>query len=188
MKHELIVQHYLRYFRGRAREELDFYVGQPSLLAAIREAALCRLSNGHRHPHQYRIPLGALVSAERRLQRDIKQLEASASFSELHARVERLIGPIKGIGELATYDIAHRIGAFLKLAPDTVYLHAGTRKGARKLNLKGKSLHPSEFPKEFNVLTPAEIEDCLCIYGDEFGKDFQQLSDEACASRLNKRC
>ena len=37
------------------------------------------------------------------------------------------------IGDLTVYDISTRIGAFLKLEPNRIYLHAGTRIGARAL-------------------------------------------------------
>jgi hypothetical protein len=41
--------------------------------------------------------------------------------------------------EEVVYDIAHRIGAYLRREPEAVYLHAGTREGARALNLGGES-------------------------------------------------
>ena len=56
--------------------------------------------------------------------------------------------------------------AHLGLAPERVYLHAGTREGARALGLgRGRdALDLDELPGEFGSLTPAEAEDCLCIY------------------------
>ena len=71
---------------------------------------------------------------------------------------------MRGIGELAVYDIACRIGAFLGFRPDRVYLHAGTREGARALGLRGASVRKIDLPGAFGCLSPAEIEDCLCIY------------------------
>jgi hypothetical protein len=49
-----------------------------------------------------------------------------------------------------------------------VYLHSGTRDGARALGLgRGRdTLRKHELPREFEELTAAEIEDCLCIYKD----------------------
>ena len=64
---------------------------------------------------------------------------------------------------------ASRIGAKLNLFPEKVYLHAGTRLGARSLGLPNvPRLSVSEFPKEFRALKPHEIEDALCIFKDEF--------------------
>jgi hypothetical protein len=65
------------------------------------------------------------------------------------------------------YDIAHRIGAYFGKLPENVYLHAGTRIGARAFNIKGDSIDPKTLPKPFLWLSPAEIEDCLCIYREE---------------------
>ncbi|MEO0269567.1 MAG: hypothetical protein ABIN73_07505 [candidate division WOR-3 bacterium] len=56
-------------------------------------------------------------------------------------------------------------------SPDKVYLHAGTKEGAKNLglNTKGKkALQINELPKELKDLSPIEIEDILCIYRDKF--------------------
>ena len=52
--------------------------------------------------------------------------------------------------------------------PERVYLHRGTRKGARALGLdwRADSLDPRVLPKELADLEPREIEDFLCIYKD----------------------
>ena len=77
------------------------------------------------------------------------------------------LGGIKGIGALTVYDIAHRLGAHFGKAPQLVYLHAGTRTGARVFNIIGDSFDPRILPKAFSRLAPSEIEDCMCIYKDE---------------------
>ena len=159
-----IVRDYTSRYRESARRELRFYALQPSLEYAIREATLSRLPSGKRHPHQRRIPLRVLQSAERQLQAIAAQLRAARSFAELHRLIERRIKPIHGIGDLATYDIAHRIGAYLRREPEAVYLHAGTREGARALNLGGRTIQLRELPPGLRKLSAAEIEDCLCIY------------------------
>src|SRR5262249_18052851 len=153
------VDEYISRYRQHAQRELRYYIIQHSFADAIREAALSRLPNGKRHSHQWRIPGHALQVAEQRLQARAKELRGAKSFSELHDLIERQIKPIHGIGDLAIYDIAHRIGAHLGLAPDAVYLHAGTREGARALNLSGKTIQVGEMPRQFRKLTAAEIED-----------------------------
>jgi hypothetical protein len=78
---------------------------------------------------------------------------------------------IRGIGALAIYDIATRIGGYLRLEPEVVYLYAGTSKGARALGLDGaKTLDPKALPAAFRVLRPREIEDCLCIYAGDLAR------------------
>ena len=66
--------------------------------------------------------------------------------------VEACAKQIKGIGELTIYDTALRIGFYLDIYPDKVYLHAGTREGAKRLigedKVKNKKyLEMSELPK-----------------------------------------
>lgn len=101
--------------------------------------------------------------AERALQRVAHRLVRSRSFEDLHYEVARTIG-MKGIADLTIYDITHRIGAYLGKGPRVVYLHRGTAEGARHLGFRGTTLDPKLLPTAFSKLTPAEIEDCLCIY------------------------
>jgi hypothetical protein len=83
--------------------------------------------------------------------------------------VRERIGGVPGIGALTVYDIAHHLGAFLKLEPDAVYLHAGTAAGAKALGHlhTAETLALADLPPEFSRLRPYEIEDCLCIYKHE---------------------
>jgi hypothetical protein len=162
-----IVTDYIRRYRPAAREEMREYEEEPSLGAAIRRGALSELKDGKRHPHQRRISGKVLKEAEAVLQRISRRLAGAADFTALQKLVQEAILPIHGIGPLAVYDIAHRIGARLAKSPDRVYLHAGTKDGARALNIGGESADPSVLPPSFSRLTPAEIEDCLCLYKDE---------------------
>ena len=56
----------------------------------------------------------------------------------------------------------------MRLSPKKVYLHAGTRKGARALGFRGglPYLQPSQLPVELQVLKPYEMEDFLRIYAE----------------------
>ena len=104
---------------------------------------------------------------EARLQGIGRKLARVASFDDLHRAVEDEVGSLKGIGALTVYDIAQRIGAHFRKAPERVYLHAGTRTGARTFGISGDSFDPKALPKAFARLAASEIEDCLCIYKDE---------------------
>lgn len=79
------------------------------------------------------------------------------------------------MGGLIVYDIAHRIGAFLGLAPECAYRQRGTRVGVRALGLgpDGKELDLDELPREFRRPSAAEIEDCLCLYKVQIGSASQ---------------
>ena len=122
---------------------------------------------GKRHPHQYRLKHRDLQRVHQRLK--LYDIESCETFHELFETVHEAIAGISGIGELMVYDTAHRLGSYLGLEPEYVYIHAGVRKGAKALGFKGavKWIDPSTLPRAFKKLTPGEIEDCLCIYKDE---------------------
>jgi len=164
-----IVDDYIRDHRDRAARGMRFYVIQRSLADAVDVAARCVRPNGKRHDHQYRIPSESLDEARARLL--AVDLASCRSFDELHAKVNATIRDIHMIGALVVYDVAHRIGAFLRLEPERVYLHRGTRDGALALGLgRGREwIDLAELPEEFGRLTPAEAEDCLCIYKKRLG-------------------
>jgi len=98
-----------------------------------------------------------------------QRIRQSKSFDDLFNLVDTGLEPVSGIGELYVYDTSLRIGAKQNLLPQMVYLHAGTRIGARALGLKiqAVALKPLAFPPEFRQLEPHEIEDVLCIFKDE---------------------
>src|SRR5207237_10549851 len=90
------------------------------------------------------------------------------SFRHLHDTIEQLVAHIPGLAELYSYDAALQIGAKLDLKPDVVYLHRGTRDGARNLGLpfRKATLDVGCLRRELSLLVPYEIEDFLCIYKD----------------------
>lgn len=145
-----VVSAYIRDHRDAGQDERRFYAMQSSLADAVEAAALSELPDGKRHPHQRRIPGRVLRQAATAL---TNASFAVATFDELHEVVRTTIGPLRGIGELAVYDVAYRIGAHLGLEPDKVYLHAGTREGARALDLGGATLWKDELPKAFHRLS-----------------------------------
>jgi hypothetical protein len=165
---EEIVSDYIREYRAVAQAEMDTFRAERSRVAAIRRAALCEFPGGKRHPHQYLIPKRLLELAEGRLQAAAKQLAHAKDFDALHEIVKREIGSVHGIGKLMVYDIAQRLGAYFGKAPELVYLHRGTKEGAAILGFRGETLDPAKLPSAFKRLAPAEIEDCLCIYKDQF--------------------
>ncbi len=167
---EAAVADYCRRHRSRAREELGSFRRETTLRDAVRRAALARQQNGKKYRHQGRIPVAALQEACRRLL--AADLEGCADFDELHALVLRLIDPIPFIGELTVYDTALRIGAKLGMSPRTIFLHAGSRSGARALGLNWRApfLRVGELPEPFRVPDPHEVEDCLCIYKRLFSR------------------
>ncbi len=128
-----IVLDYVTRFRRSAHSEMQFYARQRSLKDVIWVATLAITPDGKKHPHQYRIPGSVLEQARQRLL--CANLQKCATFEDLHLAIEAAIKKIHGIGDLVVYDTSKRIGAFLRLEPERIYLHAGTRTGARHLGL-----------------------------------------------------
>lgn len=144
-------------------------LNQPNLRKAIEVAAQCIDEDNKRHPHQYRIPLKVLQATQEELLLLSGKIKKVQSFDELYNLINAL--DVYGLGELTRYDIATRIGAFLNLYPDRIYLHAGTRVGAKRLlgKIQKPYLIKTDLPTPFQAksLSCAEIEDILCIYKDQ---------------------
>lgn len=168
-----VIDDYIRGHRLSATAEMAFFRNE-SFPVAIEYAALYKKADGHRHKHGYRRQLPALEEAHRRLRVISEELRKCSSFEALHTVVEGEIRGIRDIGPLTVYDVATRIGAHLHLEPEKVYLHSGTKEGAKALGLgaRRKTLEPADLPVEFGRLTAREIEDCLCLYKDDLG-DFR---------------
>jgi len=165
------VEHYLEHHRDAHARELDYFrLRRLTDEEAISTAALCELPSQKRHPHQGRIPRQALEESRSRLVGNITALRACESFDELHELVNHVIRPIPMIGPLVVYDTSLRIGARFELEPEVVYLHAGTRQGARRLGLawRRETLLLDELPPDLQGLSAREAEDVLCIYEDWF--------------------
>lgn len=168
-----VVAAYRRDFSVHHREEMEWFGDcRQTIEEVIRRACKSEVPtvNGGmvRHSHQtsYRIPATALSEAADRLERRKSDVEKAADFVALLGTVEASIGSVARIGPLAVYDISLRIGAYKGLRPIEVYLHAGTREGARALGLSTnlRSLPMSSLPSGLRSLSAEEAEDVLCIY------------------------
>jgi len=180
MNYKAIVQIYIAQIRPRADDELNWFRQQSTLREAIRVAAPAINSKGKRYSHQRRLSKPVLETALTLLLENKTKIGQCKSFDELHTLLDRLLTPIKGIGELYVYDTALRIGSRLGVLPQKIYLHAGTCEGARALGFDGKikALTVAQLPKELQQLEPHEIEDVLCIFKDKLVKT-QKMPEEA---------
>ncbi len=121
---------------------------------------------GSLHSHQRRIGRKKLSRCETALREALVDLPSATGFDQVYARVNHVISGMPGIGPLTVYDISLRIGAFLKLYPQTVYLHTGALEGARKFGFVpvNGQLQKSVLTRELQQLEPYEIENFFCIY------------------------
>jgi len=175
---ERLVQYYRAEYQPEAAEELDIFRRQPSLPQAIYLAGQAMDDNCRRFNHQFRLTKEALNNATAALTASTAAIERCNDFEQLITLIEDLVGEITRIGELYIYDTALRIGAKRGIEPELVYLHAGTREGAKALGFDGnrKSIHRSELPTALQSLRPREIEDLLCIYKEDLKRLAQGAS------------
>jgi hypothetical protein len=165
-----IVSDYVKHHGQKAKKELRYFRTIRTFEDAVTQAGLAIRPDGKRSSHQRRISKAVLKQATRRLRG--ARLKSAASFDDLIQRVRMATKVVDGIGELYVYDTSLRLGAWLKLLPRKVYLHAGTRLGAQalRLNHRMKSIAPKELPSTLRRLRPYEVEDVLCIYKEWLGK------------------
>jgi hypothetical protein len=162
----VLVKSFRREYAPGGRIENEYFRHLNSIDQVIHHVAFAIDEHGRCYDHQFRIWRIARMKAKAILTSSVPRLRDCTSFHELHALLEALLLPIRGIGELYVYDAALRLGAHLGLAPKFVYLHAGTRQGATSLGVgHGRAyLKMHELPRPLQSLTPDEIESFLCIY------------------------
>ncbi|WP_455963622.1 hypothetical protein [Methylorubrum aminovorans] len=170
--HEIVAAYQMRKGRclHRCEDQEAYFARLPGIGVAIYRAAHSLTQANRRHSHQRRIPLKVLKEAEERLRTVQAKLERSSDFAELYGIVQDAIASVRGVGPLTVYDVAVRIGLFLKITPQRVYVHAGAASGARALGLdcrEGTSIDPGKFPEPLRQIPPADIENLLCIYKNE---------------------
>jgi len=106
------------------------------------------------------------------LQSQKKRLHDADNFDTLFRIINNVGSKIDGIGDMLIYDAAERIGEYLSLSPDKIYLHAGTREGAEKIlgEIDGSTIKKEMFPEPIRSsnLSCADIESMLCMYKDIF--------------------
>jgi hypothetical protein len=161
------VEHYIQNYRPKHLAEVEHLQKIRRIEVAILNAVKFDALNGRRHSHHWAISDDVRDAFHGRLQAIREELRAAVSFHALYSIIERVAG--HGIGDLGVYDPAHRIGAYLGLSTTLIYLHRGTAEGAcRLLGITGqRTIDLNDLPSVLtDFLTPAEIEDFLCIYKD----------------------
>lgn len=156
--------------RSREDSELASFKEEP-FDASLERAALAKDAAGKRFSHQRRLTRESLVEAKHRLMSMRSSIESAESFSKVLEIVRRVASGIHGLGDLYSYDTALRISAALGHEPEGVFLHAGTRVGAKRLGLpaRGDYLSLTQLPSDLRVLKAHEVESFLCIYKNQFG-------------------
>ena len=126
-----------------------------------------------KHNHQRRLKKSDLTKLKDNLLKRKQDIKNASDFANLLEVVEEC--KVKGVGDLACYDVANRLGNRLDKHPEFVYTHAGTKKGLENLlgqKVKSRCFNKSDLPEPLksSTLSCHEIEDILCIYKDRLKK------------------
>lgn len=158
-----------RFIEGDAKRFRDGVVeyckGAEDFIEAVERAVASRRPNGKMHNHQtkvkevYRRQFGYRIVNE-------DDIESAENFDALYDRLCD-IRP-KGIGPVTVYDVATRVGAYLGLEPESLYLHAGVVEGWKALHSGHapvvKRISREMWPKPLRRLPADQVEDLLCCY------------------------
>ena len=147
-----------------------------SLQEVIDHVAFARDKAWRCFNHQFRIRRTVGPKAKLLLMRSAATLRTCKSFDELQSLSESLLFDIFGVNEMYVYDAAKRMGAYLGLKANKVYLHAGVRKGVEALGLDVKGRPWVEFddlPRALRELSVDHLENFLCIYRKHFRPGMQ---------------
>lgn len=146
---------------------------------AVSRAVASRRPNGKMHNHQSKVKEADRQEFGHRILWEWPKANNQwpQTFDEFHDRLEELRP--HGIGPVTTYDVAVRVGAFLKLEPQSLYLHAGVRQGWLALcpvepfgvPRRWAGIHRIRqpwWPIEVTGWKADELEDFLCTYRELF--------------------
>jgi hypothetical protein len=193
--------------RKKTDQVVKFCRKSKNYAQAVRRAVEARDKNGKHHNHQSKVD----ITARRKLgskmcaKRFSKYAKALSKRKDegpdwLYTRFDALYDAIddikpKGIGPVTVYDVAVRVGAYLDIEPQAVYMHAGVRQGVKALgaalcavgevkvgeDLKRmaslKMIPMSYFPSVWKDMSADDVEDMLCTYREVF-ETWGQDADE----------
>jgi hypothetical protein len=167
---EAIVEDWqMRFINGDAKKYrdtvVDYCMKSDSFEQAVTRACHCRNEEGKKHNHQSKVKDKVLHRWRDVILKNIDHTSIK-TFDELYDKLN--FWRITGIGPVTHYDVATRIGAYLKLEPEQLYLHAGVLSGwnlLQKYRVKWPFRVKRIFwPEALRVLPADQVEDLLCAY------------------------
>ncbi len=163
-----IIKHYHENFKEKIDLQMNFCLAQSSLKEAISVAAKAIDESGKVHFHQRRIEKVELEKFAIRVLGKEDKIQTINTFEGLFKLIDAEAN--RFISELTVYDTALRIGNFLKIYPEKIYLQTGTKAGAEVLlgNLGDrKHLKLEDFPEAFQSQSLKDLEEILYEYKKE---------------------
>ncbi len=165
--------------RAGLQSQLDFFEQAKSWPEALEYAANAHDNSAQKmNPHQRRVGYKHLRNAVNNVFPKERPHHEYPTFEAFFHDWDSKLTAMPQIGPLASYDTLLRLGAFLGLLPNNVFLQTGSRDGAENLfKAIGNSsyklnryLPVDAFPRELRSLKPWEIEAFLCIYKKRLSK------------------
>lgn len=158
---DALIQQFIKDDRKNIQDDLNNYTNLESAANGID-------CNNRKHDHQRRIGPQVLADFAKGVSQQISKLHNVQSFEDIYDIINGC--RINGIGKLAIYDTAVRIGNFRGIVPTKVYLQQGAKWGATALGVKGDIVPKDIFDSlGFEKLTAHEIECFLCLYHKKLG-------------------
>lgn len=202
--HDLAADYYMRRYWPESEVSRDWddictmCAEADTIEDAISYAVLSYRPNGKKHNHQSKVRVLPQWNLHLQQAKNIRYIWDSTTFHDLLVHLENF--KIPGIGPTTCYDVATRVGYFMRLYPRNVYIHAGVAMGARALGLyppqhaeavrTGAPLRwyePLEFPAPLRSFPVNDIEDFLCCYREAIGSRYIQTDRWFPASRIRTR-
>lgn len=161
-----------RYVEAERQDPCQYYTAEaPDLATAIRRACDSRGRDGKLFNHQSRVWQPNRDQFAQNLLTHKRRIKYAKSFEELFKVVERAARKTDGIGPVTEYDVACRLGYYLDLEPNRLYVHAGVLLGLKALRVKvprgRKWLTRRELPPFFRDKNLELLESFLCGYRSE---------------------
>ena len=149
---------------------INYICEQKNIDDVIKISAMSRDRNNKIFPHQERVYTISLINYTQSLLKVKNKIKKVKTFEKLYNIL--FDNKVSGIGDLTCYDIAMRIGQYLNIFPDYIYIHSGTKIGLENLlnkKIKDVYIKKEELPEPFcNCnLIPIQLEDLLCHFKDK---------------------
>ena len=162
-----LVSEYLNKEYIKLECEKIFFQEQSNLKDAIIFATISKKCFGKKHNHQQRIPNTVLKNFKNKVLGQINRIKGVQTFEELFVIIQSC--KIFGIGILTIYDVSLRIGFYLAIFPEKLYLQAGSKIGYQNL-IGGQIISEYEVENYINHknISYYHFENFLCLYRDQF--------------------
>jgi hypothetical protein len=185
--HAIVEDFQWRYVdRKKTDQVIEYCREADTFTLAVQRAVESRDAMGKHHNHQSKVDITARrLFGKKIVTRTKLGMIPVDDFDDFHDALDE-IKPY-GIGPVTVYDVAVRVGAYLGIEPQSVYMHAGVRQGMKSLlyaiyNRDGhKALRllvlsdyrephvaVKNFPKPLNRMKADDVEDILCTYREVF--------------------